>query len=63
MARVQVTSEVHVRCSAVATRVYPEGYVGPAPDDHIDRIVAAGKGVRLTRRGDTVARKDKADGT
>lgn len=58
MARVGVTSEAHVRCSAVVNRVYPAGYVGPAPDDHINRIVAAGKGVRLSHRGETVAGKD-----
>lgn len=55
MARVRVTAEVHIRCSAVVNQVYRAGFEGPAPDDHIERIVAAGKGVRLSRRGETVA--------
>jgi hypothetical protein len=38
----------------VVNQVYAAGYEGPAPDDHITRIVAAGKGVRLSRRGETV---------
>jgi len=59
MARVKITATVHVRCNAVAIRIYPAGYRGPAPDDHITRIVAAGKGVRLSRRGETV--KDAGD--
>lgn len=61
MARIRITGEAHVRCSAVAIRIYPAGYVGPAPDDHIARIVAAGKGVRLSRRGETVGEKGKTD--
>lgn len=63
MARVRVTSEAHIRCSAVVTHVYPAGYLGPAPDDHIERIVAAGKGVRLTRRGDFARPRGKDDGS
>lgn len=55
MARVQVTEAAHVRCGATAIRIYPAGYRGPAPDDHITRIVAAGKGIRLSRRGEFVA--------
>ncbi len=61
MARVKVTAETPVRCGAAVIRLYPAGYVGPAPDDHIERIVAAGRGVRLTRRGDFVAGKGKTD--
>lgn len=64
MARVHVTARIVLRCSAVVTRVYPAGYVGAAPDVHIERIVAAGKGVRLSKRGDFVAGlKDARDVT
>lgn len=61
MARVHVTAEAHVRCGVTVVRVYPAGYRGPAPDDHIERIVAAGKGVRLTKRGQFVGKPERSD--
>jgi hypothetical protein len=63
MARVHVTAEAHLRCGATVVRVYPAGYRGPAPDDHIERIVAAGKGRRLTRRGQFVGKVEPDDVT
>lgn len=51
MARVQVHARIVLRCGQTATRVYPTGYRGPAPREHIARIVAAGKGERIASEG------------
>lgn len=54
MARVKVTDDTLVFATPSVTVRYPAGYEGPAPDDHIGMIVDAGKGERLSRRGETV---------
>lgn len=57
MAKVSVTRDIVIRPNETSTVLYPAGYEGTAPKDHIDQIVAAGAGKAL----DADAPKAKAD--
>ncbi|SEE59721.1 hypothetical protein SAMN05519104_6671 [Rhizobiales bacterium GAS188] len=56
MPDVKVTRDIPIKATDATVVSYSAGYEGPAPDDHIERIVAAGCGVRLTTRDDERAR-------
>ncbi|MBN8956775.1 MAG: hypothetical protein J0H17_09370 [Rhizobiales bacterium] len=52
MPQVRVTKNVSVKVSDVAIVRYRAGWEGLAPEDHVDRILKAGAGERLSyRRG------------
>jgi hypothetical protein len=47
MARVKIHRQVVIVPNQTSTVVYPEGFEGAAPREHIDQIVAGGHGVAV----------------
>lgn len=56
MPQVKVTERTAIKATDTTVVVYPQGFEGQAPDDHVERIVAAGNGERLSTRDDERAR-------
>lgn len=62
MSKIKVTKAVTIRANdeGTATVHYDEGFEGTIPNDHIERIVAAGAGERVQADGSKAPEKADA---